>query len=77
MERQISSEGKNLAGDFFRPALALCMELLGDPLATLVRVRERVPRLLVEVGVAPGGAGLGLVIDLTAVILVGEPLAQP
>jgi hypothetical protein len=29
------------------------VDLLGDPLAALVRVRERVPRLLVEVRVAP------------------------
>lgn len=65
----------HLAGDFLCAALALGVGLLGDPLAALVGVGERMPWLLVEEVVGPGGAGFGLEINLAA--LVGEPLAQP
>ncbi|POO03294.1 hypothetical protein TorRG33x02_013550, partial [Trema orientale] len=68
-----------LASDLFGAALAIGVGLFGDPLAALVGVGKRVPWLLVEVGVAPGGAGLGLVINLSAsfTCLRRESLAQP
>ena len=65
----------NLAGDFIGAALALGVGLLGDPLAALVGVGERVPWLLVEEVVGPCRARFGLEIHLAA--LVREPLAQP
>ena len=62
-----------LAKNLFGAALAIGVGLFGDPLAALVGVRKRVPWLLVEIGVAPGGAGFGLVVNLS----VRDSLAQP
>lgn len=41
------NQRENLAGDFNCATIALGVGLFGDPLAALVRVRERVPWLLV------------------------------
>ena len=73
------NELTDLAGDLLRAVLAVGVGLLGDPLAALVGVGEQVPRLLVEVRVAPGGPRLRLAVDLAGAgdALVGVLLAQP
>lgn len=53
-----------LPGDLLGAARSVGVGLLGDPLAALVGVGEGVPRLLVEVGVAPCRARLRLVVHL-------------
>jgi len=62
-----------LARNLFGAALAIGVGLFGDPLAALVGIRERMPWLLVEIGVAPGSAGFGLVVNFS----VCDSLAQP
>lgn len=66
-----------LARHLLGAALAVGVCLFGDPLAALVGIRERMPWLLVEIGMAPSGAGFCLIIDLAVLSLIGKPLAQP
>jgi len=73
---------EDLSGDFFGSSFSLRVGLLGNQLAALIGVGEGVPWLLIEVVVALGGAGLGLVVHLSRADgssshLVREPLAQP
>ena len=66
-----------LARHLLGAALAVGVCLFGDPLAALVGIRERMPWLLVEIGMAPSGAGFCLIIDLAVFTLIGKSLAQP
>lgn len=72
MQRKFKEERKedsaHLARNLLGAALPLRVGLLSDPLAALVGVGERVPRLLVEEGVRPRRPRLRLVVDFAAFV---------
>lgn len=68
MKRNFKEDSGHLARNLLGAVLPLRVGLLGDPLAALVGVGERVPWLLVEERVRPRRPRLRLVVDFAAFI---------